>query len=38
VAEALGVAVLMMGGPGTTWAPRAWEAYQEYRTEQAAEG
>jgi AhpD family alkylhydroperoxidase len=38
VAEALGVALLMMGGPGTTWAPRAWEAYQEYREEQAAKG
>jgi AhpD family alkylhydroperoxidase len=36
VAEALGVAVLMMGGPGTTWAPRAWEAYQEYREALAA--
>jgi AhpD family alkylhydroperoxidase len=38
VAEALGVALLMMGGPGTTWAPRAWEAYQEYLADQAAKG
>jgi AhpD family alkylhydroperoxidase len=31
VAEALGVALLMMGGPGTVYGPRAWEAYQEFR-------
>ncbi len=30
VAEALGVALLMTGGPGTVYAPRAWEAYQEF--------
>lgn len=29
VAEALGVAVLMNGGPGTVHAPRAFEAFQE---------
>ena len=38
VAEALGVVVLMTGGPGTTWAPRAWEAFQEYRAELPAQG
>ena len=37
VAEALGVALLMTGGPGTTWAPRAWEAYQEYLADQPAQ-
>ena len=31
VAEALGVALLMMGGPGTVYGPRAWQAYQEFR-------
>jgi AhpD family alkylhydroperoxidase len=30
VADALGVAILMNGGPGTTWAPRAFAAYQEF--------
>ncbi|MBK5289809.1 MAG: carboxymuconolactone decarboxylase family protein [Acidimicrobiia bacterium] len=30
VAEALGVAVMMDGGPATVWAPRAWEAFQEF--------
>lgn len=30
VAEALGVAILMSGGPGTVWAPRAFAAFQEY--------
>jgi len=38
VAEALGVVLLMSGGPGTTWAPRAWEAFQEYLSEQPAQG
>lgn len=38
VAEALGVAVLMTGGPGTTWAPRAWQAYQEFLADQPAPG
>ena len=36
VAEALGVALLMMGGPGTVYGPRAWQAYQEFREQQAA--
>ncbi len=34
VAETLGVAIMMNGGPGTTYAPRGWEAYQEFLTDQ----
>ncbi len=30
VAEAIGVALLLDGGPATVWGPRAWEAYQEF--------
>jgi AhpD family alkylhydroperoxidase len=30
VAEALGVAILMNGGPGTVHAPRAFEAFREF--------
>ncbi|MCI0424644.1 MAG: carboxymuconolactone decarboxylase family protein [Actinobacteria bacterium] len=30
VAEALGVAILMNGGPGTVYAPRAFAAFQDY--------
>lgn len=30
VAEAIGVVILMTGGPGTVYGPRAWEAYQEF--------
>lgn len=30
VAEMIGVAMLMMGGPATIYGPRAWEAYQEF--------
>jgi AhpD family alkylhydroperoxidase len=33
VAEALGVAILMNGGPGTVWGPRAFAAFQEYTAE-----
>jgi AhpD family alkylhydroperoxidase len=33
VAETLGVAILMNGGPGTVWAPSAYAAFQEYATE-----
>jgi AhpD family alkylhydroperoxidase len=29
-AEALGVAVLMNGGPGTVWGPRALAAFSEF--------
>jgi AhpD family alkylhydroperoxidase len=39
VAEAMGVAVLMNGGPGTVWGPRALAAYREYaETESSASG
>jgi len=31
MAEALGVALLMMGGPATVYGPKAWEAYNEFR-------
>ena len=31
VAEALGVAIMMNGGPGTVWAPRAFAAFREYQ-------
>jgi AhpD family alkylhydroperoxidase len=34
VAEALGVAISMNGGPGTVWAPRAYAAFQEFVDEQ----
>ena len=30
VADALAVAILMNGGPGTVHAPRAFEAFQEF--------
>lgn len=30
VAEALGIAIMMGGGPATVYAPRAWEAYKEF--------
>jgi AhpD family alkylhydroperoxidase len=30
VAEALGVAIFMMGGPGTVYAAKAWDAYTEF--------
>jgi AhpD family alkylhydroperoxidase len=33
VAEALGVAIAMRGGPARTYAPRAWAAYQEFRAD-----
>ena len=33
VAEALGVAIVMNGGPGTVWAPRAYAAFQEFAGE-----
>lgn len=31
VAEAIGVAIMMNGGPGTVWGPRAFAAFKEYR-------
>jgi AhpD family alkylhydroperoxidase len=30
VAEAIGVAILMNGGPGTVWGPRALAAFREF--------
>jgi AhpD family alkylhydroperoxidase len=30
VAEAIGVAILMNGGPGTVWGPRAYAAFEEF--------
>jgi AhpD family alkylhydroperoxidase len=34
VAEALGVAIMMNGGPGTVWAPRAYAAFREFAAKQ----
>jgi AhpD family alkylhydroperoxidase len=34
VAEALGVVVLLNGGPGTVYGPRAYEAFLEYLGDQ----
>lgn len=36
VAEAIGVTILMNGGPGTVWGPRALEAFQEFSATEAA--
>ena len=33
VAEAMGVAILLNGGPGTVWGPRALAAYTEFAAE-----
>ena len=33
VAELLGVALLMDGGTASVYAPRAWEAFNEYRAD-----
>ena len=30
VAEAMGVAIAMNGGPGTVWGPRAYAAFEEF--------
>ncbi|HEY7927713.1 MAG: carboxymuconolactone decarboxylase family protein [Candidatus Dormibacteria bacterium] len=35
VAEAMGVAILMNGGPGTVWAPRALAAFKEFALREA---
>jgi AhpD family alkylhydroperoxidase len=35
VAEAIGVAVTMNGGPGTVWGPRALAAFKELLTEES---
>jgi len=36
VAETLGVTLLMSGGPGTVYAPRAFDAFMEFHTAQLA--
>jgi AhpD family alkylhydroperoxidase len=36
VAETMGVAILMNGGPGTVWAPRAYAAFAEFAEGPAA--
>ena len=36
VAEGIGVAILMTGGPGTVYGPRAWEAFLEYSEDQSS--
>ena len=38
VAELLGVALLMDGGPATVYGPRAWEAYNEFRASMTSAG
>lgn len=38
VAETIGVAVVMRGGPATKWGPRAWAAYREFATEPVPAG
>lgn len=35
-AEAIGVAILMGGGPATIYGPRAWEAFKEFSAVSAA--
>ncbi len=37
-AEAIGVAILMSGGPGTVYGPRAFSAFGEYHEHYAAGG
>ncbi|MDA8262337.1 MAG: carboxymuconolactone decarboxylase family protein [Actinomycetota bacterium] len=34
MAEVLGVTVLMLGGPGTVYGPRAWESFMEFHRAQ----
>ena len=36
VAEAMGVVIMMNGGPGTVWGPRALAAYREFATARSA--
>ncbi|MGV1010242.1 MAG: carboxymuconolactone decarboxylase family protein [Dermatophilaceae bacterium] len=38
VAEAVGVTILMNGGPGTVYGPRAFAAYTEFAEQLAARG
>ena len=35
VAEGIGVALLMSGGPGSIYGPRAWAAYNEFAAARA---
>ncbi len=35
-AEVLGVALLMSGGPGSVWAPKAFDAYREFAARHVA--
>jgi AhpD family alkylhydroperoxidase len=37
-AEAIGVAILMNGGPGTVWGPRAYAAFEEYAADISPRG
>ncbi|MGD0440226.1 MAG: carboxymuconolactone decarboxylase family protein [Acidimicrobiales bacterium] len=37
VAEAMGVVIMMNGGPGTVWGPRAFAAYEEWAADRAPE-
>jgi AhpD family alkylhydroperoxidase len=37
VSEVLGVALMMDGGPGSVYAPRAWAAFQEFAPEETAD-
>ena len=37
VAEAMGVVILMNGGPGTVWGPRALRAFNEARADAQSE-
>jgi len=36
VAETIGVCILMMGGPGTVYGPRAFAAFQDFAAKRAA--
>lgn len=38
VAEAMGVAILLNGGPGTVWGPRAYAAFAEFATPEGESG
>jgi AhpD family alkylhydroperoxidase len=38
VAEAMGVVILMNGGPGTVWGPRAYAAFEEFAATAADRG
>jgi AhpD family alkylhydroperoxidase len=37
VAETMGVVIMMNGGPGTVWGPRALAAYREFATPDAGQ-